>query len=375
MQKGKRILLRLKKQGAQLWADLREFFPLLLFYIDRKLRFLGRHFEIFKKLIVVGLIVKRGRFSRPFLHLGVGTFFLFGMIAAPLFATTYPILAERSKLASIQSPSAVLISVTDGEPLLSTQISPKPRDRIITYNVEAGDTLSSIAQKFDISVDTILWENNLKENSTLIVGQEIRILPVSGIAHKVVKGDTVYTIAKKYETDAQKIVDFPFNDFADPDTFTLTLGAILIVPDGTPPAVKPVAPRPLPRFIAPSALAGEGGFIWPTSGGITQYPIWYHMAVDIANRDAPPVAAAKVGKVSFAECTRGGYGCHVIVDHGDGWQTLYGHLSQIAANSGDNVGQGEVIGRMGSTGRSTGTHLHFEIRKNGVLLNPLNFLR
>lgn len=376
MQRVQRILLRLKKQGLQLWADLLEFFPLFFSYANRKLLFLGRHFEFVKKLIVGGLIIKRGRFSRPFLHFGVGTFFAFGMVVAPVFATTYPIFSQRTQLASLQSPSAVLTSITDGEPLLSTQISPKPRDRIITYNVEEGDTLSSIAQKFDISVDTILWENNLKENSTLSVGQEIRILPVSGIAQKVVKGDTVYSIAKKYETDAQKIVNFPFNDFADPDTFTLTPGQMLIVPDGTPPAVKPVAPRPLPRFIGQSEIAeGGGGFIWPTSGSITQYPIWYHMAVDIANREAPPVAAAKAGRVSFAGCVRGGYGCHVIVDHGDGFQTLYGHFSQTSVSNGENVAQGEVLGRMGSTGRSTGTHLHFEVRKNGVLLNPLNFLR
>jgi len=242
--------------------------------------------------------------------------------------------------------------------------------------VEEGDTLSSIAQKFDVSVDTIVWENNINAKANLSLGQEIKILPVSGIAHKVIKGDTVYSIAKKYEANAQGIVNFPFNDFADPDTFALTAGQILIVPDGSPPQVVPSKPRPLPRFIAQlDTIEGVEGFIWPTSGSITQYPVWYHMAVDIANSSAPPVAAAKAGKVTTAECTRGGYGCYVILDHGDGIQTLYAHLSQIAVNVGDNVAQGEVIGRMGSTGRSTGTHLHFEVRKSGVLLNPLNFLK
>lgn len=301
---------------------------------------------------------------------------MFGIIVAPVFATTYPILSQRAQLLEAPSPSAVLASVTEGESVFSTQISPKPRDKIITYVVEEGDTLSSIAQKFDISVDTIVWENNLNVKTNLSLGQTLKILPVSGVSHKVIKGDTVYSIAKKYEANAQGIVNFPFNDFADPDTFSLTAGQILIVPDGSPPQVTPTAPRPLPRFIAQSqTIEGVEGFIWPTSGSITQYPVWYHMAVDIANSSVPPVAAAKAGKVTTGECVRGGYGCHVILDHGDGIQTLYAHLSQITVDIGDNVSQGEVIGRMGSTGRSTGTHLHFEVRKSGVLLNPLNFLK
>lgn len=375
MQKVKRLLFHARKESVLLFIDVLTFFPLFSSYIQAKLIFFGRNIEGFKKIIVIGLLLKRGRFTRPFLHFGVGTFFAFGMIAAPVFATTYPILASRVSLNDAPSPSAVLSSVTENEPILRTEISPKPRDRVITYTVEKGDTLSSIGQKFDISVETILWENGLKEDTALSVGQELRILPVSGTAHKVLKGDTVYSIAKKYDTDAQKIVDFPFNDFADPDTFALVPGQTLIVPDGSPPKVTPRTPRPLPRFIAQSDLtAGVEGFIWPTSGSISQRPVWYHMAVDISNREAPAVGAAKAGTVASAQCGRGGYGCHVIINHGDGIQTLYAHLSQIAVESGS-VSQGQVIGRMGSTGRSTGIHLHFEIRKNGVLLNPLNFLR
>lgn len=372
----KKIYFRLKKQFLILLLDGVEFFPLFSSYIQRKLIFLGLQFEIFKKIIVDGLIIKRGRFARPFLHLGVGSLFTFGMIAAPVFASTYPIFSQKASLSDVPSPSAVLTSVTDGQPLLSTEVSPKPRDKIIVYKAEQGDTLSSIAIKFDISVDTILWENNLKVTDSLSIDQEIRILPVSGVSNKVLKGDTVYSIAKKYETDAQNIVNFPFNDFADPDTFALVPGQILIVPDGSPPQVKPVTPKTLPRFISPSELAaGVEGFVWPTTGSISQRPVWYHMAVDIANKEAPAVGAAKAGNVSYADCGRGGYGCHVIVDHGDGLQTLYGHFSQIAVGAGDTVSQGQVLGRMGSTGRSTGMHLHFEVRKNGVLLNPLNFLR
>lgn len=372
-----KIFSRLHKQLLLVAADTIEFSSLFSSYIQRRLLFMGLRFEFVKKIVVGGLIIKRGRFARPFLHFGVGTFFTFGMIAAPVFATTYPMFAHRSALTEAPSPSAVLTSATESQnPLLSTQISPKPRDKIIVYTVVQGDTLSTISQKFDVSIDTILWENNLQAKATLSVGQEIRILPVSGVSHKVMKGDTVYTIAKKYDTEAQKIVNFPFNDFADPDTFALVPGQILIVPDGSPPAVTPVTPRILPRFIAQSDIvSGVEGFIWPTSGSISQRPVWYHMAVDIANKDAPAIGAAKNGTVVYADCIRGGYGCHVIVDHADGLQTLYAHFSQMSVSVGASVTQGQVLGRMGSTGRSTGTHLHFEIRKNGVILNPLNFLR
>src|SRR3989344_5430692 len=207
MQKFLKLLSRLQKQLILIGVDGREFSSLFSSYLHRKLLFLGLRFEFVKKILVGGLIIKRGRFARPFLHFGVGSFFAFGMIAAPVFATTYPIFSQNSQLIDAPSPSAVLASVTQGEPLLSTQISPKPRDEIIIYAVEEGDTLSSIAAKFDISVDTILWENNLNAKATLSLGQEIRILPVSGVSHKVIKGDTVYTIAKKYDTEAQNIVN------------------------------------------------------------------------------------------------------------------------------------------------------------------------
>lgn len=370
-----KYLLRLKKQILQLTLDASEFLPLFFSYVNKKLVVLGGRFEKGKKVIVEGLIMKRGRFARPFLHFGVGSFFAFGMVAAPVFASTYPIFSQRETLAQVSPPSAVLTSVTESEPLLSTEISPKPRDKAIIYKVEKGETLSSIAAKFDISVDTILWENDLKENANLSIGQEIKILPVSGVAHKVLKGDTVYTIAKKYDTDAQEIVNFPFNDFADPDTFALVPGQILVVPNGSPPAVKPTTPRPAPRYIASNLEKGAEGFIWPTSGSISQRPVWYHMAVDIANKEGPAVGASKGGKVTYADCIRGSYGCHVTIDHGDGYQTVYAHLSRISVTVGNQVDQGQVVGIMGSTGRSTGTHLHFEVRKNDTLLNPLNFLR
>ncbi len=192
--------------------------------------------------------------------------------------------------------------------------------------------------------------------------------------HKVASGDNIYTIAKKYKTDAQNIVNFPFNDFADLDTFALTTGQILYVPNGL---IEEAKPRPGSAFIAQiqAGVRGTSNFIWPTSGGITQNPVWYHMAVDIANSALPPVLASDTGTVTFAGCLRYGYGCHVIIDHANGYKTLYAHLSRIDVSPGQAVSQGQKIGNVGSTGRSTGPHLHFEVRSGGTLLNPLNFLK
>ena len=126
----------------------------------------------------------------------------------------------------------------------------------------------------------------------------------------------------------------------------------------------------MPQIIA----SGAGRFLWPVSGIITQYPVSYHMALDIANNAAPDVAAGDGGIVIFSGCIKYGYGCHIILDHGDGFQTLYAHMQALYVSVGAKVARGQAIGKVGSTGRSTGTHLHFEVRTNGIIVNPLPYL-
>lgn len=342
-----------------------------LVYLQKKFKVAGRHFETIKAELVSFLMAKRGRYSRPFLNLSLFLLISTGIVAAPIIADTYPTIAQE-KLDEFPSPSTLLTSLTPQELETKTLISEKPRDQVIVYQVEKGDTLSSIAQKFGVSLDTIRWaNNNLPEKTKLKIGQELKIPPVTGIVHKVTQGETIYSIAKKYQTDAQKILNFPFNEFADLDTFALNIGQILIVPDGVPSQVKPVVPKVPPP---PLYAGGAGQLAWPTGGQITQRPVWYHMAVDIANKEAPGIAAAEAGVVSYISTQRYAYGHHVIIDHPSGLQTLYAHLSQIYVNQGDQVSRGQVIGKMGSTGRSSGVHLHFEVRKNGVPVNPLPFL-
>lgn len=337
-------------------------------YGERKLHRFGGQFEIQKSRIVDVLMARRGTFQRPFLHASVSLLVVVGALSAPIVANSYP-GGLPSNLSDFTPPSAVLTSLDLSEYGVQTEVSKKPRDQVIQYQVVSGDTLSTIADKFGVSVDSIKWANDIQRD-TLSIGQQLKIPPVTGIVHKVKDGETIYTISKKYKTDAQKIVNFPFNDFADLDTFALNVGQTLIVPDGVIEQA-PAITAPVPPIFA----GGTGQFQWPTNGIITQYPVWYHMALDIANPSAPVVSAADSGVVSSVQYLKYDYGQHIIVSHGDGLSTLYAHLQDIYVKVGDRVARGQVIGRMGSTGRSTGTHLHFEVRKNGVIVNPLPFLK
>lgn len=350
--------------------DISEWLRFLYYYTRKRLLIAGNHFERGKDVIVDLLLVKRGRYSKHFLNISFLFLVAGAVVAGPAIGEYYPNVRRQSNYEG-ESSTFLLAANSADELSTATVVSEKPRFEIIDYEVVRGDTLASIADKFGISIDTIKWANTLKSEN-LIPGQMLRIPPVTGIVYKVGAGDTIYSLAKKYKSDAQKIVNFPANDFADLDTFALNIGQILFIPDGVMPEAAPIyQPAPVPQFIA-----GVGGkFIWPTQGIITQYPVSYHMAVDIANNAAPPVAAGDAGVVSFAGCIKYGYGCHVIIDHADGYQTLYAHLQAYYVEAGNKVGRGQVIGKMGSTGRSTGTHTHFEVRRNGVLLNPLSFLK
>lgn len=339
-------------------------------YIRERILGLGRGFERAKNIIVAFLVIKRGKYVSSFLN---SSFLI--LVAATL--TAGPIIVENNPFISSvgQRPgnfSAPVVAYNPSESALSTVISVKPRDKVIDYKVIGGDTIASIAKKFDVSVDSIKWASNIKSD-IIKPGQILKVPPITGVVHKVVSGDNVYTIAKKYKTDAQKIVNFPFNDFADLDTFSLTPGQELYVPDGVPQEAQPITPQYIAQIQA--GVKGSSNFIWPTSGTITQYPVWYHMALDIANNAAPPILASDTGTVIYSGCQRYGYGCNIIIDHANGYQSLYAHLSSLEVSAGQAVSKGQRIGVMGSTGRSTGTHLHFEIRSGGSLLNPLNFLK
>lgn len=346
-------------------------------YLKKKVIIASLDFEKKKNVLVKFFIMKRGRYNRPFLHIAAMVVLGIGALVAPYLADTYPIFSSSAQSIEIgASQNQEEQSITIDTNLFQTEISQKPRDKVISYKVEQGDTLSTIAQKFGISVETIKWTNDLT-NDSLSIGDELKILPVSGIAHKVSKGETVYSIAKKYDTEAQKIVDFPFNDFANPETFSLVAGQILIVPDGIKPSQQPFIRRQV--FIAQGPVSiSQSGFVWPLRGVISQFASWYHMGLDVTGAVGAPIVAGQNGTVvkTSVGVWDGGYGTNVEIDDGNGFRTLYAHLSGTNVSVGDVVSAGKtVIGYVGSTGRSTGPHLHFEIRKNGVLVNPLPFLQ
>ena len=356
--------------GQSFIQELIQFFQFLFTYSKSRLTIFGVNFEKTKDVIVSFLIVKRGKYSQSFLNTSFFLLILAAVISGPVIAENNPFIGNYFTAREANEESVLGAEIY--EMPIKTSFSEKPRDKIFNYQVKGGDTLASIAKTFDVSVDTIKWANNLK-SELIKPGQILKIPPVTGVVHKVVSGDNIYSIAKKYRTDAQKIVNFPFNDFADLETFALTPGQILYVPDGVIEEAKPI----IPKFIAQiqAGVRGTSNFIWPTSGSISQYPVWYHMALDIANPAAPPILAADSGTVIYSACERYGYGCHVIIDHANGYQTLYAHLSSLAVTPGQAISQGQSLGIMGCTGRCTGTHLHFEVRSAGNLLNPLNFLK
>lgn len=223
------------------------------------------------------------------------------------------------------------------------------------YTVQQGDTISFIAFDFGVSINSIIWANNLKDVDSLKVGMELKIPPVSGVIHIVKKGDTVDTIAKKYSVEAQKIIDFNVL----PKDGALQIGAEIIVPDGkiqqpriyaTTPSRFAYLPNLNSYYITPAS-----GFNWGRIHG--------RNGVDIANSCGTPIYAAADGKVETSDSVgwNGGFGKFIKLSHANGTETVYAHASKLISNLGEFVTKGQLIALMGTTGRSTGCHLHFEV--------------
>lgn len=377
-----------KRPTHHFLADCRDFFTFFFYYIQRKTVISSRTFERNKNRLVKFFMTKRGRYNRPFLHMTTMGVLAIGVLVAPTLADTYPIFSSRNTSVLGAAIAAAPQSINVDQNVFETKESSKPRDQIVTYTVESGDTVESIAKKFSspnnpISPDTIRWANDLKSDD-ITTGDQLKILPVTGVAHKVEPGDTVYSIAKLYGIDAQAIVDYPFNDFANQETFALTTGEILIVPGGKPPVGSSgstdTVPTPYVASLSGPVHAAGGGWYFPVGDSvITQYYSWYHQAIDIAGPVGTPVYAAHSGtieRVSYGTYDTG-YGNNVWINDGDGIETHYAHLDSqgpIVSVGQQVIGGKTVIGYRGNTGRSTGPHTHFEIRVNGVLINPLQYV-
>lgn len=262
--------------------------------------------------------------------------------------------------------------------IVSTEETKSSLASIRTYTVAEGDTISKIAAKFGVSVNTILWANNLSFSSYVKPGQTLSVPSISGVIYKVAKGDTISKIALKYGVAAAKITEA--NGLADEG---LVIGKNLVIPGGkiieTSKPRTAVAATPAKASASTNAapVSGTGRMVWPNGcQRITQYyKGWRHTGVDIACPQGTALRAADSGRVTRVQYGRTGYGYNVMIDHGGGIVTLYGHMSSIGVSVGDYVERGQVIGAEGSTGRSTGPHLHFEVRINGAMVNPLSYIR
>lgn len=257
------------------------------------------------------------------------------------------VIADDSALVADEGPSGAGADIV------------KPKNSTISiYVVRSGDTLSGIADMFDVSVNTILWANDMKRGAALKVGQTLTILPVTGVRYTVKKGDTLASIAKAHHGDAEEIASF--NGI---DSSSLVVGEQIIIPDGEVTVSVGVAKTPKAGTSSSGAVSA-GYYLRPIVGGTRTQGIHGYNGVDIAAARGTAILAAAAGEVIISRegGWNGGYGNYIVIRHANGTQTLYAHNSDNIVGVGQQVQKGQVIGHVGSTGRSTGSHLHFEIR-------------
>ena len=247
-----------------------------------------------------------------------------------------------------------------------SQIASSTQNNTISvYTVKPGDTLAEIASMFNVSKNTILWANDLKSQKDLKPGIQLLILPVSGIEHTVVKGETLNSIAKKFSADSDDILIF--NDLASASDLKVGMDIIIPGAEVSNPESSNSTKESSGKANYNNQPSGVSGYyIRPINGGVRTQGLHgaCHCAVDLASNIGTPIHAAADGTVILSRMGgwNGGYGNYVIIAHSNGTQTLYAHMSQTLVSTGDHVTQGQTIGLMGSTGNSTGSHVHFEIR-------------
>ena len=323
---------------------------------------------------------------------------------------TLPIQNQTAKLDARAAPADAEAAPTGDDSYIVRSFAPitttnaeggsTPAPRALTiYTVQEGDTLFGIAGAFGVSPETILWSNykELEDNPDLLsVGMELLIPPSNGLIAKVEEGDSITALARRFKVQPEIILNEPLNGLADINQ-TLSLGQEIFVPGGQRETVQWQVPQLVEvrrtatgvkvyrvgncGEVAIPAL-GTGYFIYPANAHYLSgyaYSAW-HPGLDFAGHQGNPIYAADSGTVIYAGYSVNsagvpvGYGQYVVIDHGNGYQTLYAHASQLFVSCGQQVLQGTQIAAVGSIGKSTGPHLHFEIRSGGIALNPWSLL-
>lgn len=244
-------------------------------------------------------------------------------------------------------------------------------DQIYLYTVRDGDTLADVSKMYSVSVNTILWANDLSPKSSLKAGQVLVILPINGIKYTVKSGDTVESVAKRFNSHTENITRY--NNLEESGD-KLTVGSEIIIPDGELTSNVSTPVKDVTSYPTTNGLI-LGYFIRPVPNGIKTQNVHGHNGVDIGAPIGSKIRATADGKVILARVGGwgGGYGNYVILQHPNGMQTLYAHMSRVDVSVGDTVSQGDTIGAVGSTGDSTGPHLHIEVHKLGGANPPNKF--
>jgi murein DD-endopeptidase MepM/ murein hydrolase activator NlpD len=288
--------------------------------------------------------------------------------AATLAELGNPLYSNEEYTTNVDSNGEYLFKTVQTE----TIISRSNRSETIKYIVREGESIGSLASDFGITSLTLKYANGLS-GSSLRVGQELKIPPIDGLYVAVKRNDTLSSIANRYRVKVDDIVKYNGLTAGDP----IFAGQELLIPGAIVPTVTATksggSKVNVPGF-NPTPYSGR--FIWPTETPTHYISQGYrggHRAVDLNRLNGWGIYASAPGVIQIQR-NRWGYGNLIIINHGEGWSTYYGHLSEFRVSAGQYVQQGQLIGIMGSTGRSTGPHLHFEVRINDVPQNPLNYL-
>lgn len=378
--------------------------------MDNSSKSRGIFTRLLEFLIQLGLgesLLRTGTAALSILLLGTVIWFMRGSGAESIDNAgneeNVPLIVPTAGGAGGGSIPQVISDPFGGVPRLAqerTIIPSRPRAEIVKYTVLEGDSVFGIAEKFGLSPETILWGNYfiLLDNAhSLKPGQVLSILPVNGTYHEWQQGEGLNGVAKYYGVTPEDIINYPVNgldaatigDYTNPN---IPPGTMLIVPNGRREFVSWSAPLGVTRENPASArvlgagacdpvtggAVGYGAFVWPSNkhflSGFDYSPSTNHWGIDIAGNEGEGVYATDAGVVVYAGWNDYGYGNMIMIDHGSGFQSLYAHMSAFNVGCGQSIGQGDVIGAIGNTGRSSGPHLHFEIRAISSYVNPWDVL-
>ena len=303
--------------------------------------------------------------------------------AAPLAFGEPAVSVQLPELTTSENINAIYRQA-DQRTILST----RSREDVVTYTVEAGDSVFGIAQTFNLAPESVLWANYdvLNDDPHMIsIGQELKIPPTNGVLYTWKEGDTVEKVAEMFKAKPEDLLLWPGNHIdvtspvIEPDTLVMIPGGQREFRTWVVPTIPRGAAGVNTSIYGPGACDtsaggafGTGTFIYPAPNTVLSGNDYWsgHLALDFAAATGDPIYATDSGLVVYSGAVGGGYGNMVMIDHGNGYQSLYAHLSSTAVRCGASVRQGQVIGRAGSTGNSTGPHLHFEIRYYGGFINP-----